>query len=61
MRVGGKTVSVHRHNYITKFGPVPEGLVLDHKCCNPRCVNPDHLEAVTQKENVQRGKVVKRA
>jgi hypothetical protein len=34
---------------------VPPGLVLDHLCRNPWCVNPDHLEAVTQKENWDRG------
>lgn len=32
-----------------------QGLVTDHLCRNPRCVNPKHLEAVTQKENLLRG------
>ena len=35
---------------------MPEGLVIDHKCRNRLCCNPDHLEAVTQAVNVQRGK-----
>ena len=34
---------------------VPAGLEIDHKCRNPSCVNPDHLEAVTHKVNVLRG------
>ena len=34
---------------------VPSGLVLDHRCRMRCCVNPDHLEAVTQKVNWDRG------
>jgi len=38
--------------YELVYGPVPTGLVLDHLCRNPRCVNPDHLEAVTTRVNI---------
>lgn len=36
-------------------GPIPEGLEMDHLCRNPPCVNPDHLEPVTHRENMLRG------
>lgn len=41
--------------YIALVGPVPDGLVIDHLCRNRGCVNPDHLEAVTQQVNAIRG------
>lgn len=45
----------HRHVYETLVGPVDDGLVLDHLCRNRICVNPEHLEPVTHRENVLRG------
>jgi hypothetical protein len=44
----------HRLVYIIQRGPIKSGLHLDHLCCNPSCVNPDHLEPVTLEENVRR-------
>jgi hypothetical protein len=40
-------------------GPVPSGLVLDHKCRVRCCVNPIHLEPVTQAENLRRGRLAR--
>lgn len=50
-----KQVPAHRVSYEIHVGPIPEGLHLDHLCRNPRCVNPDHLEPVTNAENILRG------
>jgi hypothetical protein len=41
----------HRFAYQTRYGDIPDGLVIDHVCRNILCVNPAHLEAVTQSEN----------
>lgn len=53
-RHGGSNRRAHRVAYELLVGEVPVGLVLDHLCCNTRCVNPKHLEPVTQHENVLR-------
>ena len=50
----GRGGQAHRFAYQSVKGPIPEGLELDHLCCQPRCVNPDHLEPVTRAENVRR-------
>lgn len=49
-----RRVGVHRLAYALAKGPIPDGLVIDHLCCQPICVNPDHLEAVTNSENLRR-------
>lgn len=50
-----KLRKAHREVYEATVGPIPEGLVIDHLCGNKACINPDHLEPVTQQENIRRG------
>lgn len=45
----------HRVAYLLLRGSIPGGLDLDHLCRVRRCVNPDHLEPVTNRENTHRG------
>lgn len=45
----------HRVMYELLVGKIPRGLQLDHLCRNHLCVNPKHLEPVTQRENILRG------
>jgi hypothetical protein len=53
---GSRTLRAHRFSYELLVGPILEGLVIDHLCSNTMCVNPDHLDSVTQAENVRRGR-----
>lgn len=54
-KAAANNVYAHRLSYEWLMGPIPEGLVIDHLCRVPNCVNPEHLEPVTHKENVRRG------
>lgn len=52
---GAREAIAHRVVYETVVGPIPDGLVIDHLCRTPACVNPDHLDPVPQRENLMRG------
>lgn len=56
---GGRIALAHRVAYEDEYGPIPEGHVIDHLCRVRNCVNPMHLEAVTQGENNRRGRAAK--
>lgn len=59
MRMDGRSRGAHRISYEVHIGSVPDGMVLDHLCRVRSCVNPSHLEPVTNRENCLRGAVVK--
>lgn len=52
--VRGKHYAAHRYAYELIKGKIPDGMQLDHLCRNKLCVNPDHLEPVTNAENQRR-------
>jgi hypothetical protein len=52
LRVNGRSVKAHRFSWELHFGPVPSGLVVRHRCDNPVCVRPEHLQLGTQADNV---------
>lgn len=54
-RIPGRSAYAHVRTYEDLVGPVPEGLQLDHVCRIRHCVNPAHLEPVTDSENKRRG------
>lgn len=52
---GERLVASHRYAYELMVGPIPDGLHIDHLCRTRACVNPKHLEPVTNQENCIRG------
>jgi hypothetical protein len=51
--VGGHRMALaHRLSYELHVGPIPEGLEILHSCDTPLCINPDHLQPGTHRENV---------
>ncbi len=48
-------VYAHRFSYESTFGSIPDGKELDHLCRNTLCVNPNHLEPVSHRQNMLRG------
>lgn len=49
----GKTTSAHRYSYILHNGDLPKGKQVNHKCNYRKCVNPDHMYAGTQTQNLR--------
>lgn len=56
--VRGRRWYVHRLSYTLMVAPIPPRFVVDHLCRNTLCFNPEHLEAVTHRENILRSPAV---
>lgn len=55
LKINGRMVPAHRWMYEREREPIPPSMVIDHLCRVVGCVNPDHLEPVTNAVNVRRG------
>lgn len=53
-RMGKRCIPAYRFSYQHFIGQPKDGLVADHLCRTPSCVNPYHIEYVTQAENIHR-------
>lgn len=50
-RADGRFIKAHRLSYSLNVGPIPDGLVVMHKCDVRNCINPDHLMVGTNADN----------
>lgn len=53
LTINGRRKYAHRLAYELGVAPIPEGMLVLHKCDNPSCINPEHLEAGTQSQNMR--------
>lgn len=54
-KLNGRGMNAHRVAWLILRGEIANGLQLDHLCRNRSCVNPDHMEPVSRRENILRG------
>lgn len=52
MKFEGRYAGAHRVSYLLFVGGIPDGMMVCHRCDNPRCINPDHLWLGTCRDNL---------
>lgn len=57
---GKKPNTAHRVSWELTNGPIPDGMDIDHRCANRKCVNPEHLRVTTPSQNMQHLTVVRK-
>lgn len=55
LEVEGIKEMAHRISYELSVGPIPEAMSIHHRCNNPSCVNPNHLEPMAIEDNILLG------
>jgi len=53
-KIQNKSMKAHRISWLLLKGVIPQGLSIDHLCKNTKCINPAHLQPVTNAENQRR-------
>ena len=51
LQVNGRSTQAHRYAYEEAYGPIPDGMTIDHICYNRTCVDVAHLRLATRQQN----------